>query len=371
MIDTKHWKDFNLNKLFFITAGKYYSSDEYVKGNTPYISASATHNGIAQRIDLPPDFEGNLLITGKIGSICFYQTEPFCATSDVNVFKAKNFKMNKKLGLYLASIINFSENYKWSYGRQCRVGDSKKINIKLPVLSDKNGQCIIDPKKTFSDEGYIPDWEYMEKFIERLETRERESQGSIRDEIRTKNDSKDTPKLNVNTWEEFILKDLFKVQYGVNLELNKCLEISNGINFVSRTSENNGISSQVEEIDGLSPQSPGLITVAGGGSVLSTFLQNEPFYSGRDLYTLECKKDISNEAKLFIITVIEQNKYKYNYGRQANRTLPDLILKLPIERNAKNKPVIDENKIFSPKGYIPDWDFMENYIKSLPYGDKI
>lgn len=23
------------------------------------------------------------------------------------------------------------------------------------------------------------------------------------------------------------------------------------------------------------------------------------------------------------------------------------------------------------KGYIPDWEWMENYIKSLPYSDKI
>ena len=175
MIDTQNWKEFNLNKLFFITAGKYYSTDEYIEGNTPYISASAAHNAISQRIDISPDFEGNILITGKIGSTCFYQTESFCATSDVNVFRPRYFEMNKKLGLYLASIINFSENYKWSYGRQCRVGDSKKINIKLPVLTDKNGQCIIDSYKTFSDEGYIPDWKYMEEFIERLETRERES----------------------------------------------------------------------------------------------------------------------------------------------------------------------------------------------------
>ena len=41
-------------------------------------------------------------------------------------------------------------------------------------------------------------------------------------------------------------------------------------------------------------------------------------------------------------------------GRQANKTLPDLLLKLPID--------IDGN---------PDWQFMEDYIKSLPYGDRL
>lgn len=370
MINVSEWKKFNVGKLLKPKTTKLSIKSELDKGNIPFISRTGLNNGVDDYVDVESYkvTHGDCITIGAEGLFAFYQANDF-ATGN-KVYALRNPDMNKRSALFICTILNL-EVFKYSYGRARVLNKLQEEIIKLPAKLDGNNNFVIDENKKYSDEGYIPDWDYMEKFIERLETRERESQGSIRDEIRTKNDSKDTPKLNVNTWEEFILKDLFKVQYGVNLELNKCLEISNGINFVSRTSENNGISSQVEEIDGLSPQSPGLITVAGGGSVLSTFLQNEPFYSGRDLYTLECKKDISNEAKLFIITVIEQNKYKYNYGRQANRTLPDLILKLPIERNAKNKPVIDENKIFSPKGYIPDWDFMENYIKSLPYGEKI
>ncbi len=62
---------------------------------------------------------------------------------------------------------------------------------------------------------------------------------------------------------------------------------------------------------------------------------------------------MSRRAKLFIITIIEANKYRYNYGRQANITLPNLELNLPI------------------KGSCPDWDFMDSYISNLPYGDKL
>lgn len=360
MIDTKHWKDFNLNKLFFITAGKYYSSDEYVKGNTPYISASATHNGIAQRIDLPPDFEGNLLITGKIGSICFYQTEPFCATSDVNVFKAKNFKMNKKLGLYLASIINFSENYKWSYGRQCRVGDSKKINIKLPVLSDKNGQCIIDPKKTFSDEGYIPDWEYMEKFIERLETRERESQGSIRNALKTENKIEKVPELNINNWKEFLLEDIFEEIYKSEAYVKNDLTTFDSnkidrISFVSRTDKNNGCDCYVPLVD-ISVKEKGNAIIIGD-TTSTIYYQENDFITGDHIVVCRAKW-INKYTALFIKSLIEKERYKYSYGRAFKM---DLIKKTKI-----NLPTINANGEF-----VPDWDFMENYIKSLPYGDKI
>lgn len=164
-------------------------------------------------------------------------------------------------------------------------------------------------------------------------------------------------KLNVENWKEYQIGELFDVVYGVNLELNACIETTKNdpeaVNFVSRSKDNNGVTAYVKRIKDLEPQSAETITVAGGGSsVLSTFVQDEPFYSGRDLYLLIPKKQykhISKEVKLFICSVIVKNKYKYSYGRQANKTLPYIQLKLPTKNNQ------------------PDWQFMENYIKSLHY----
>lgn len=177
--------------------------------------------------------------------------------------------------------------------------------------------------------------------------------------------------LNISEWKPFIIEKLFTVKYGVNLELSNCDEIINneeiGIKFVSRTESNNGVSATVMPIENVISQKAGLISVAGGGSVLSTFIQPEPFYSGRDLYTLASKDNISFEAKMFIITIIKANKYKYSYGRQANKTLPYLELMLPVVKDDKNAPIIDKTCKYSDEGYVPDWQFMENYIKSLHY----
>lgn len=172
-INTNDWKEFSLDRLFEIKAGKYYYSDKYEAGKTPYISASATNNGISQRINLDADFKGNCIITGKVGCTAFYQREKFCATSDVNVLIPRNFVMNEKIGLFITAIINFSENYKWSYGRQCRVGDSRKIIIKLPIKQTSMGEAIFDEKRIFSFEGYIPDWNFMETYIKSLELEEK------------------------------------------------------------------------------------------------------------------------------------------------------------------------------------------------------
>lgn len=117
---------------------------------------------------------------------------------------------------------------------------------------------------------------------------------------------------------------LFSVRYGLNLELNSLIKDSGGINFVSRTSKNNGVSAKVRPVASIEPLPAGTITVAGGGSVMESFLQASPYYSGRDLYYLTAKVPMSNEQKLFYCLCLRRNKYKFSYGRQSNVTLPDL-----------------------------------------------
>ncbi len=122
------------------------------------------------------------------------------------------------------------------------------------------------------------------------------------------------------------LSDIFEIKYGVNLELINCdIDEENGIPFVARTCENNGVVAKVKKINGIFPNPAGSLSCAGGGSVLSTFLQEKEYYSGRDLYVLIPKnKNMSKEEKLYYCTLITQNKYRYSYGRQANKTLKDI-----------------------------------------------
>ena len=106
-------------------------------------------------------------MTGKVGCTAFYQPFDFCATSDVNVFTPK-FELNYAIGLFIVTVINKGENYKWNYGRQCRVGDSKEIVIKLPIKTNEDGTPYIDQRYKYSKKGYVPYWEYMEKYIKSL-----------------------------------------------------------------------------------------------------------------------------------------------------------------------------------------------------------
>lgn len=122
------------------------------------------------------------------------------------------------------------------------------------------------------------------------------------------------------------ISDIFNCWYGVNLELVNCLPDKYGIPFVSRTGNNNGVVSRVARIAGVEPNPPHTLSLAGGGSVLSCFYQEEEYYSGRDLFILSPKKQMSKNEMLLYSYIISANKYKYNYGRQANKTFRDLII---------------------------------------------
>lgn len=143
------------------------------------------------------------------------------------------------------------------------------------------------------------------------------------------------------------ISDLFDVRYGVNLELSSCEKMDwtddKGINFVARTSINNGVVAKVAKIEGIEPQAAGTLSCAAGGSVLSTFLQTKPYYSGRDLYILTPKRAMSLNEKLYWCMAIKANAYRFNYGRQANKTLKDIILPDVIPdwvETTKIKPVL-------------------------------
>lgn len=126
------------------------------------------------------------------------------------------------------------------------------------------------------------------------------------------------------------LSEIFDRKMGTDLELCRLEKVDvleeSSINFVSRTSKNNGVSATVKRIEGITPSPSHSISVPCGGSVLETFYQSKPFYSGRDLYCLIPKIELSPREMMFYAYIIRQNKYKYNYGRQANRTFMSLLV---------------------------------------------
>lgn len=134
------------------------------------------------------------------------------------------------------------------------------------------------------------------------------------------------------------LSELFKVTYGTKFDMNKMsVSSSSNIAFISRSSKNNGLVAYIDKYNNTEPLSPGLITVTLGGTyVLASFLQEIPFYTAQNVAVLTAISELSKEEKLYYCMCITKNRYRYGaFGREANRTLKDLLL-----------PAVEE---------IPDW----------------
>lgn len=141
------------------------------------------------------------------------------------------------------------------------------------------------------------------------------------------------------------LDEIFELRYGQSLELNALTQVEapEGVNFVSRAMGNNGVTARV--LTSATPAEAGEISVAlGGNGVLSSFVQPEPFVCGRDVMILTAKDSaMSLTEKLWWCRCIWENRHRFSYGRQANRTLGSLLMpdRCPSWVTAKKVPSHD------------------------------
>jgi len=153
-------------------------------------------------------------------------------------------------------------------------------------------------------------------------------------------------------WREVSLSDLFQISMGSKLDFSKMTFDNPEISYVGRSAVFNGNKKvKVDLIDGVIPFEAGSITVALGGSIGSTFLQDEPFYTSQNVSVLVPlrKHNMNKYHKLFIITVLKhQFSLKFvAFGRELNRYIrSNITVSLPHDEMGKI-----------------DWNLMENHVK--------
>ena len=128
-----------------------------------------------------------------------------------------------------------------------------------------------------------------------------------------------------------IVSDLFEVIPTRGESFYKMEGDQNGLPFVSRQSTNNGVAGRVKRKPDTKPHPAYTISVAAGGSVMECFLQEEPYYAAYHVFCLKPKRKLSRNEMLFYCTALRMNRFRFNYGRQANRTLPSLKIPSPDE----------------------------------------
>ena len=135
------------------------------------------------------------------------------------------------------------------------------------------------------------------------------------------------------------LDTVFTIQYGNQFDLNKLeSDIESNINFVSRSSQNLGVVCKVHTYKDREPFPAGLITVTLGGTyLLSSFVQQDEFYTAQNIKVLTPKKEMTFEEKIFYCKIIESNRYRYSsHGREANKTLNGILVPEKMPENLQN-----------------------------------
>lgn len=153
-IDTQKWGVYRLGDLFDF----YLSKDDFqprniVYGSTPLISAGKENNGIVSYVkdDLAKKWGGGSITVDMFGKV-FYQSKPFFCVSHgrVNILMPKK-PMSSNVGLYLACVIETVTSKKYQFSEMCTGRKLREDIIKLPI--DDNGN---------------PNWDYMEKYMKKL-----------------------------------------------------------------------------------------------------------------------------------------------------------------------------------------------------------
>ena len=124
------------------------------------------------------------------------------------------------------------------------------------------------------------------------------------------------------------LSKIFDIKYGNQFDLNKMEFDVDGINFVSRTSQNLGIVAKVTRYKDVDPYSAGKITVTLGGTyLLSAFVQLEDFYTAQNIKILTPLRPMNEAEKIYYCIAIGRNRFRYSsHGREANVTLDRLLV---------------------------------------------
>jgi len=314
-----------LDDIFYIQYGSKLDLNKCIICENPngynFINRSEKNCGVSARIlkeENKKPFPAGLITVAMGGSVLssFVQQEPFYTGQNVKVLKPKN-KMSDLVKLYYCYCIEQNKFRFSTYGREANYTfDSILVPALDEIPKDINKLSIADYE--FSKESF-----YNEKI-----------------------------KLNINNWKYFIISDLFDV-YASKEE--NAMNRKNGIvPFISSTQFSNGVSKYVDD-DPTIPENT--ITVARNGSVGSTFYQPIPYCASPDDVRIFKPKgfELNKYIAIFLITIIEKEKFRYGYGRKfGTKRMNETKVKLPATNEG-----------------IPDWQFMENYIKSLPYSKQI
>ena len=277
----------------------------------------------------------------------FYQEKDFIGYSHIQHLVPKFSPFNKKIALAIISACKKATTKKYDYGNKFNRKMMRNTKIQLPT---KNSQI---------------DFEFINTFVAELEAEriaELEAERIAELEAYLKatglNDYELTEKegIAINSFNDmnlgdYKLSDLFIIKGTKSLDSNAVDFINEGVNFIGRTFENNGIQGKISSRD-FEPNEPNTITATVIGNYKYVKFQAEKYYCSQNINKLTPKpifKKWNKDIAYFLVTHIQKFVSLYD-GHQGGYKLDD----------------INNHAIYLPtKNAQIDLDFIETLISAV------
>lgn len=270
--------------------------------------------------------------SGTSGYVSFHENGCVVGDSAKILLLREQKAKSTKVYLFLQTLLS-ANRFKYTYGRKVTEDLYSKTIIKLPITVDGK-----------------PDWQWMESYIDSLHS----------EPLKTSNGGKailDAFAFDIREWREFRVEELFDSIYKVasydDSELER-VDVWNekAIPYVTRTDLDNSVKSLVLSAGLANIEAGNAIVIGDTTSTIS--YQPGPFVAGEHI--IAARADWMNKyTGLFITCLLRQERYRYSYGRAYKLdSIRNTEIRLPVTRDG-----------------VPDWQWMESYIESLPYGDRL
>lgn len=206
-LNTSEWKNFYLKSLFNIQMGNKFNKNRLNAKihEVNLVSRISYNNGVDTKVALVDGvepFEAGLVTVALGGSYlgsCFIQEEPFYTGQNVAIMRPVDSNISKKVCMFISALVRFECKIKYyAFGRELNTHINNDFDIKLPILLDDNKNPILDESKKYSESGFIPDWKYMENYIDSLNL----------NPITTKNIN-NPALIDISTWKEYKIGSIF------------------------------------------------------------------------------------------------------------------------------------------------------------------
>ena len=163
-------RSFKMKDLFSSKTGDVDLQQKDINGKGCYFINSGVDNaGVKGKTDRPAKVFPANTITLDFWGNAYYRSFEYKLATHNHVFSLSGEVIkNEQVGLYLVMQMSYFKKL-FSYNKMGTWNRFKDLEIFLPICVDPNGKPILSSQSIYHSDGYIPDFDYMGKYIKAMQ----------------------------------------------------------------------------------------------------------------------------------------------------------------------------------------------------------